>query len=368
MKILIFSLAYDPMIGGAEVAIKEITNRIDDIEFDMVTLRFNRAHPKVEKIGNVNVYRIGGGMGYLSKILFVPQAALFALRREYDAYWLMMTYMLFPVVVGRVMGDRTPYILTLQDGDPFTHVFNRLRILFFKPLLSYGFKHAAKVQVLSHFLATWAKQMGYKGHVEVIGNGVEVEKFENHAPKEKGQETILITVSRLVKKNGVGDIITALKFLPEHVRLQVIGGGELGLSLREQVRELGLESRVEFLGSMPNHEIIKYLHKADIFIRPSLSEGFGISFIEAMAAGLPVIATPVGGIPDFLKDGGTGLFCQPEDPVGIARTVQRLINDESLRERIQSTALKMVKEKYDWSLLATEMKERVFKPFSLSHA
>lgn len=119
-KVLIFSLAYFPKhIGGAEVAIKEITDRIPPslYEFHMITLRFDSSLPRVEKIGNVNIHRIGGGLDYLSKIFFIPQAALFALRQHYDIYWVVMSNMLFPISLARFLGNRTPYILTLQDGD-----------------------------------------------------------------------------------------------------------------------------------------------------------------------------------------------------------------------------------------------------------
>ncbi len=178
MKILIFSLSYFPLVGGAEIAVRNITDRIPEIEFDMVTLRFNKKDSEFEKIGNVNVYRIGGGWGYFSKILFVFQATFFALRRKYDLYWAMMTYMLFPIVIGRFLGFRTSYILTLQDGDPFSHVFNRWFILPFRPLLLYGFRHAHKVQAISHFLALWAVQAGYRGKTYVVPNGVDVNRFK----------------------------------------------------------------------------------------------------------------------------------------------------------------------------------------------
>lgn len=363
MRVLIFSLSYVPLVGGAEVAVKEITDRIspEEIEFDMVTLRFDKAHPKREKIGNVHVHRIGGGLGYLSKIFFVPQAALFALRRRYDLYWAMMTYMLFPVSIARIAGDRTPYALTLQDGDPFAQVFNRPYILPFRPLLSYGFRAAAKVQTISHFLADWARRAGYEGEVEVIPNGVDLLRFENPAPHELDPaEATLITTSRLVEKNGVGDIISAMKHLPDTVSLRILGTGPLERELRRRVKKLGLDSRVSFMGFVAQDDIPRHLHHADIFVRPSLSEGQGISFIEAMAASLPVIATPVGGIPDFLKDGETGLFAKPRDPESIARAVRRLIEDPPLRRRITEKALALVRERYGWDLIASEMKSRVF--------
>jgi len=95
---------------------------------------------------------------------------------------------------------------------------------------------------------------------------------------------------------------------------------------------------------------------ADIFIRPSRSEGQGISFLEAMACKIPVIATPVGGIVDFLKDGETGYFCQPENPESIAETVKRVISDPNKNQIIEN-AYEMVKEKYDWDLIARQVAE-----------
>lgn len=361
------------MIGGAEIAVKEITDRISDIEFDMVTLRFNRNHLYQEKVGNVNVYRIGGGLGYLSKILFIPHAVFFALKRNYDLYWSIMTYMLFPVVFLHLLGKKVPYVLTLQDGDPFTHVFTRFRIFLFKPMLSYGFRHVNRVQTISNFLAKWAKQMKYKGEVEVIPNGVDIDRFKipNFAETTMGKqdsefknknETILITTSRLVKKNGVGDVIEAVKFLPENVKFRILGSGSLESDLKHQSRILNLESRIMFLGHIPYDEIPRHLHKAGIFIRPSLSEGMGSSFIEAMAAGLPIIGTPVGGIVDFLKDGETGIFCEVNNPESIVKAVKRIMEDAGLHKKLIENGQKLVKEKYDWKLIVNEIKTRIFDP------
>ena len=360
MRALIFSLSYFPLVGGAEIAVKELTDRLPEVEFDMVTLRFNRSDAALERVGNVNVYRIGGGWGYLSKILFIPEAAAFAYGRRYDLYWAMMTYMLFPITFVRLLGSRIPYVLTLQDGDTFARVFNRVYILPFRPLLSYGFRGAAQVQAISQFLGNWARRMGAK-EVEIIPNGVDLKKFNalEHSTIDTSKVR-LITTSRLVEKNGVGDIIEALTFLPETVSLQILGTGPLGKTLKKQVESLELGRRVQFIGFVPQAEIPTYLAQADIFARPSLSEGQGISFIEAMAAGLPVIATPVGGIPDFLVDGETGLFCEPHNPDSIAQAVKRLIEDEVLRTRVIAQARAMVEERYDWDLIAEEMKRKVF--------
>lgn len=357
-RILIFSLAYYPLVGGAEVAIKEITDRVSDVEFDMITLRFNKTDASHEKIGNVNVYRIDS-----SKNLFPFKAFRFAKtlhgQSPYDAVWaIMANWAGFAALFFKRRFPKVKYILTLQEGDPTNEI--ERKVWFVYPLWKKIFVRADVIQSISNFLADWARSLGYKGKLEVIPNGVDVKKFESNTPRSSHDNTVLITTSRLVRKNGIGDVIDALKLLPNNVIFQIIGTGPLEQSLKSRVKDLKLENRVQFLGFINQNDIPKYLHEADIFIRPSLSEGMGNSFIEAMAAGLPVIATPVGGIVDFLKDGETGLFCKVRNSQSIAEAVKRLMSDESLKTKIVANAEAMVKAKYDWNLIAEEMKSKVF--------
>ncbi|MFC1613578.1 glycosyltransferase family 4 protein [Patescibacteria group bacterium] len=139
------------------------------------------------------------------------------------------------------------------------------------------------------------------------------------------------------------------------IKLLIAGVGKLENKLKKLTEILGLEKQVIFLGHIDQNELPKYLWVSDIFCRPSLSEGLGISFLEAMAAGLPVIATPVGGIPDFLDDGKTGLFCKTRDPKSIADAVSRLLKDKVLYDKISGNGLGLVKEKYDWDGISLQM-------------
>lgn len=369
-RVLIFSFAYHPIIGGAEVAVKEITDRLGDIEWDMVTMRFSKVHQKIERLGNVNVYRIDS-----SKILFPIEAMLYAKKlhkkKRYDAIWAIMAARAGGAALFfKYAHPEIKFFLNLQEGDPIWYM--KLRSLYYiNPFFRKIFSNADVIQAISNYLADYARIMGYKGQIEVIPNGIDLKKFQqttNNRParttvQSGGQpttETVLVTVSRLVSKNAVRDIVSALPLLPQNVRLDIIGTGPLESKLKQDVKDKGLESRVKFLGHVANEEIPKLLHKADIFIRPSLSEGLGISFLEAMAAGLPVIATPVGGIPDFLKDGETGLFCKVKNPGSIAKQVTKLIENPELRQRLIENGQKLVREKYDWDLIAEEMKSRVF--------
>ncbi|OGM92030.1 MAG: hypothetical protein A3J09_02860 [Candidatus Zambryskibacteria bacterium RIFCSPLOWO2_02_FULL_51_21] len=365
-RVLIFSTAYLPFVGGAEVAVKELTDRLgNDIEFDLITAKIRAGLPSKERVGTVTVYRIGAGIKLLDKLLlpFVGAIKTWRLNREkkYDYFWgIMVSFATGAAYIANWFQKKVPIILTLQEGDSEKW----LRYRWFGLIdLSWrmALKRTARLTAISNYLLERAKRLGYTGFSCVIPNGVDVEKFLN--PKSKilnPDEVTLITTSRLVEKNGVGDIIEAMKFLPESMKLRIIGIGPLEKNLKAKVRDLKLENRIDFLGIVPNSEIPKHLHEADIFIRPSLSEGQGISFIEAMAAGLPVIATPVGGIPDFLKDAETGLFVESKNPRQIAFQIQKLISNRVLHDKIVINAKRMVSEKYDWDLIANDMRSKVF--------
>lgn len=366
-RALIFSLAYMPHVGGAEIAIKEITDRIADMEFHLITLRFS-GEPKTERLGNVTVHRVGHGRSYVSKILFVPQAAYLAhfLHRThaFDLFWAMMSYMLLPIVLLRSMGIKVPYVLTLQEGDSWKHMFVRWFILPFRPLLSYGFRHASAVTAISTYLGAWAKRMGYPGTVRLIPNGVDIDRFLGVGIHSQIKEPVtLITTSRLVKKNAVDDIIRALAYLPVS-RLQICGVGPEESKLRKLAGAPGIHGRVDFRGHVSHDALPAMLSRADIFVRPSRSEGMGNSFIEAMVAGLPVIATQEGGIADFLFDAKrnpdqetTGWAVDVDAPEQIADAVIDIVTHPEKVIQVTAAAKHLAVTKYDWRLIAKSMRE-----------
>ena len=374
MRVLIFSTAYYPFVGGAEVAIKEITDRLgSEYEFDLITARMDSKVPCVEQIGAVNVYRVGWGIPVLDKWLLMKwggwKAWQMNRKNKYDVAWSMMASWgglaawWFSVITPSV-----PLVVTLQEGDVIAERKFGLVALGWRLILS----RARLVTVISNYLGAEARKFGYRGDVVLVPNGVDLGKFQISNFKFQNRlelrakyglketDTVLITTSRLVEKNAVGDIIQSLKFLPENVKLLIAGTGELEQNLKFKIKNLKLESRVKILGFINQEDLPLYLHAPDIFIRPSLSEGQGISFLEAMAAGLPIIATPVGGIPDFLKDGETGLFCNVHDPKSIVEQVKRLSNNPVLHDHIIKQAQELISRDYSWDLLVERMRKEVF--------
>ncbi|MDO8619891.1 MAG: glycosyltransferase family 4 protein [bacterium] len=382
MKILIFSTAYLPFVGGAELAIKEITDRLPDISFTLITARFSRGVPARERIGNVEVYRVGFGTRFDK--WFLPWLGLRKAKQlestaHFDVLWSMMASQAsLSATWFKELHQGKKLVLTLQEGDEEAHLKRYvlgnefLYELFIRSWHVAVFKQANVITAISNYLADRARRNS-SAEVEVIPNGVTVGKFQIPNSKSqtnsksqntevrqrlgiKPEDKVVITTSRLVEKNGVGDLIEAMQYLPEYVKLLICGTGHLDRDYKLKAKSYQLEGRIRFLGHVPNEQLPDYLQSADIFCRPSLSEGLGISFLEAMAAGVPVVATPVGGIPDFLSDGGTGLFCEVNNPKSIAEKVQTLLSDSDLRTRIATNALAMVQEKYGWEGIAEKMK------------
>lgn len=394
-KILIFSLAYFPKhVGGAEIALKEITDRIlnTDIEFHMLTLRFDSQLRDVEQVGNVLVHRIGFTKAnpqmadlrsfplHLNKFLFQFYAPIVALKLHrkyhYDGAWAMMSHSCGVPTTLFNMFSRVPYVLTLQEGDPIPYIMKKVRMVY--PLFARAFRKAKVIQTISTYLAVWARDMGYQGDVEVIPNAVNTKHFsQNYSSEElsalkvtlgkKEGEQYIITTSRLVTKNAVDVVIRALKWLPENVTFIVLGIGPDEAMLRKLARDEGVESRVKFVGQVGHADLPKYLKISEVFTRPSRSEGMGNSFVEAMAAGIPVVATAEGGITDFLFDPEknpdklpTGLFAKTNDPEDTARQLKRFLENDALRERCVANAKALVLSQYDWDLIAKNMRDKVF--------
>jgi glycosyltransferase involved in cell wall biosynthesis len=399
-KILIFSLAYYPKhIGGAEVAIKEITDRLPqcDYEFHLICNRYDSTLPKTEQIGNVVVHRIGvttknPSMGdlrrwplHFNKLLYQYLAYRTACRlhehEHFSAIWAMMAHATgVPAALFKRRYPQVPYVLTLQEGDPPAHIERTMRR--FGRLWREAFSRADMVQAISTFLAEWATERGFTKQPIVIPNAVDVAHFSrprSPALREHTRTTLgltaddiaLVTTSRLVAKNGIDTVIDALQHLPEHMHFVVCGVGPLEKSLREKAISCRVDERVHWCGQIAHADMPDYLTACDIFIRPSRSEGMGNSFVEAMAARLPVIATQVGGLRDFIFDAdqhsgmtATAFAVPPDNPDAIVKAVYRILDNPHQTAQIVETAARLVRDRYDWDIIAEKMLHDVFSPLT----
>lgn len=168
-----------------------------------------------------------------------------------------------------------------------------------------------------------------------IYNGIDLEQF---SPSEfSTQPPLILSVGRLIEKKGYPDLIEACRLLRQGAvafRCEIIGEGLLAASLGEQIRGAGLTNEVNLAGARSQEQVKAALAESTIFALPCVpEEGGGMDnlptvVMEAMAAGLPVVSTPLGGVPEMVKHGETGLLVPPHQPVALADALARLLRDQ----------------------------------------
>lgn len=181
----------------------------------------------------------------------------------------------------------------------------------------------------------------------VLYNGIEYEKFfkiaeSNKISKEK--PIIIGTVCRLEPQKGIRYLLLAMRIILTKfpsVQLEIIGNGSLLHELQTLVNKLGISNSVKFFGKFA--DVIPFYKRMNVFVLPSLYEGFGIVLLEAMAAGIPVVATKVDGIKEVIVDGDCGILIPPKNPEAIADAILNIIENPQLVEKLVDAGVKRSK-------------------------
>jgi glycosyltransferase involved in cell wall biosynthesis len=203
--------------------------------------------------------------------------------------------------------------------------------------LSPAVRDADRVFAISNFVAQQVRAAIPRAEVDVLGGAVDTAVFY---PAE-GDETTdrIVFVGRLVSEKGVWTLLEAVGRL-DGVTLEIVGEGPLMGPLREAGGRAPLEGQVCLRGYLPPAELREVLVRAAVLVVPSLwEEPLGLVVIEAMACGVPVVATAVGGIAEMVQHGRNGLLVEPDDPDALATAIRRLLDDPALRRRFREHCL-----------------------------
>ncbi len=251
-----------------------------------------------------------------------------------------------------------PFIITGWGADIFDSTKNPI----VRGMIKRSISKTDALTVLSKITLEEMKNLTDK-KVELIPFGVDTAKFIPVQKKHQGKIRIG-TVRTLSVKYGVEYLIRAFAILyvkfPQ-ITLEIVGDGELRESLKNLCNRLGISDRVTFHGYINQQtDFQKYssiLSQLDIFAILSVmdSETFGVACVEASACGIPVVATNVGGLPEVIRDGVTGIIVQPKNPTETAEALERLISDESLRINMGEAGRKNVIDNYDWEKSVQKM-------------
>lgn len=167
------------------------------------------------------------------------------------------------------------------------------------------------------------------GRIRVIPGGVDLTPYAADQPQVPG---VICSLGRLQTEKGFDILLRAMTLLKGETRLKLGGEGLLEQELARLVSDLGLQDAVEMHGFVA--DVPAFLADSGLFVLSSRSEGLGLVIIEAMAAGRPVVATRVGGVPEVVVDGETGLLVPPEDPQALAEAIRRVVRDPALARRL----------------------------------
>jgi glycosyltransferase involved in cell wall biosynthesis len=203
--------------------------------------------------------------------------------------------------------------------------------------------------------------------ISVLANGIDLENFKVGDKSSARQQldlsqdkTIILNVGGMSPVKGQKYLIEAIPEIlakDQNVQFIFVGDGEERKALEALVNACELTPYVLFTGMLKASEIPLWLHSADIFVLPSLSEGNPNVLLEAMACGLPIIATSVGGVPDMVRDEQEGLLVPPKSPQALAGRIITLIRDKALRDKLGQNGLKTVQDNYGtWEKQSAKLK------------
>ena len=312
LRVLILNYEYPPLGGGAGVATRYLLSALDrqgGLHVDLVTssLRHTRIewpYPRTR----IHYLDIGkkGSVHYqtqLNLLTYATRAFFYArkLLREtpYD-----IVHAFFGIPCGAVARQlNLPYIVSLRGSDvPFYNErFKTWDTLLFKRMSRSVWRDADKVVANSEGLKSLARASAPNQPIEVVYNGVDTEFFKPDEARRPGDTLIVVSTGRLIERKGYHHLIEALGGI-DGVTLQLIGDGTRQAALEKLAHRHRVD--VRFLGVQPREKVARCLRHADLFVLPSLNEGMSNALLEALAAGLPVVVTDVGGSSELVENNG----------------------------------------------------------------
>lgn len=378
MRICLISHDYVPNIGGIAAHVANLAAHLAKRghQVIVVTLRYSRSLPFRQQSGNLEVVRfLVPNVSKLRGLCFVIQAAPFlfavSLWRRFDVvHW----HNFFPDALIALFGRAKRTVFT-NHSSTFLEIYEKGG----GRLIQWLTRYADKIIGPSRELAEKSCAFFHRqpNDVACIPNGVDTDLFRPLDPdsrrrkREKlfctykmGPETSLIVCPRrLEPKNGVRYFVEAVPTIvmryPQTLCL-ILGNDadpEYAKEVRALSRRIGVDGYIKFLGPVPNTEIVSYYQVADVVVLPSLMEATSIAGLEAMACGVPIVGTDVGGIPEIVRDGHNGIIVPPCDPEAIAAAITALMDDPELRDRLSTRARELAEACFSWTRITDQTLE-----------
>ncbi len=346
MKILLVNYEYPPLGGGGGIETKDLAEELAKRhQVTVLTTRY-RSLPKYERVSeNIAIRRVAvlgrrelPTATVLSLVTFFPSAlwqGFFLMRsKKFD---IVNAHFALPSgvpakILARVFS--VPFVITLIGGDLYdpSKGISPHRHYLLKKVVAWVVSGADRVTAISSDTMNRARDYyGVKSEIDVIPLGF-VPPKSGRVRDLGGGKDHYCAVGRLVPRKGYFDMVKAFaRYAGENAVLHIVGDGPLRQDIEAEAVRLGMRQRLVMHGRVDDEEKFAVMRGSSVFISASHHEGFGICFLEAMHAGLPIIATNVGGQNDFLKEGENALLVPPENEAAMGQAIGRLQKDHALR-------------------------------------
>ena len=339
--------AFDPL-GGMQTDAGQLTHALDRLGVTQtVVTAYRPGAPRQELIGDATtVLRVGVGLRRLRQLYSVPAA--WRLPQQARTADLVHAHLaedlaVVPVALAAARLCRVPLVLTIHTSLTHTLSVTGPRSVILKTLGAslerLGVRQAAAVIVLTSRTGDLLTAGGVpRQRVHVIPPGVDPARFRRAPGDPPGDlpRPRIVFLGRLHAQKDVATLIRAAGLLPPRVHAVLAGDGPERSRLEALTDRLGLRGRVHFPGFVHPREVPRLLAGADVFVLPSRYEELGSVLLEAMCAGVPVVASRTGGIPALVRHGSSGLLVQPGDAAGFAAAVNAVLTDTALAGRLRA--------------------------------
>lgn len=372
-KILIFSIDYHPFVASEEIsAIKEITDRLSENDYYLISNKFKAEHSSEEKIGNINVRRLGSAKTW-DKYLYPFRAASYALilhkNINFDFVWSIGNYYSGLAALFFKYKTKIPYLLAIYNS--VIENKNTKYIRFFNPFYKQIYRQPKLTQVISKRLGRYSRGLANHGELILLSSGFDNSIYKSTLTEAEisqlkidfgiePDEKVLMSILGLSSRDYMEDIIKSMNFLVYKLGIKaklIVFSDFDEKRLLDLSRDQGVEDRVLFFPYSDYEKSPTCIELADVFCGPTISDGFASYFLEAMALGVPVVATKTADAPDFIIENETGLFSEENISGSIALAVEKLLKDKDFYNKISAEAKTLVMKKYSWDIIAGQMKQ-----------
>ena len=373
MKILVINHEFPPIGGGGSTGCRYIAEHLaaSGAQVTVLTSAFKDL-PKEDKAGSVTIKRICSARKeshtgrVFEFILFLINGALF-LRKEIKEDRPDMVYAFFTVPSGALAlflkkAYNIPYLVFLRGIDVPYFYAGRLSLLnrLLAPLIKSVCSNSEMVIANSYSLQKLAYKSITGKTIRVIPNVVDTDFFAPSARRGNADTVKALFIGRLNEQKGLFYLLEAAsKILNAGLAgftLEIAGDGPEKTRLERRIGELNISKNVLLTGWSGKDGLLEKYREADFFVTSSLDEGMPNVILEAMACGLPVIASDIPAHRELIADGINGLLVSPKDPAGLADAINKMAKDRGLRERISASNLEKIKE-YSLKRLSTYLGE-----------